>query len=999
MDFSVLGPLQVRAGDEVVPVRRGLPRVLLTFLLLHPGEPVPGAVLADRAWNGRPPDDAGNAVHRVVSYLRRTLATPEELPLRTTSGGYLLDVSPVAVDSTRFARLVRGADADPERALRSLDDALRLWRGDPLADAAHLPWAVPFVTELDELRVQAQERRLACLLELGRHADVVPEAQGLAAAHPLREGLHASLMLALYRSGRQGEALAVGAALRRALAAELGLDPDAAVVDLERRILAHDPGLAAPRPAAPAAPAPSGRAAEDPEGGRRGRPPRALTSLVGRGEEVAAVARLLDRAGLVTLTGPGGTGKTRLAIAVLERRHGAVWFADLAGVCDDAAVAGAVAGATGAPTAPGTDVVAAVVTHLGDRTGTLVLDTCEHVVRGAATVAAAVLRGCPSVRLLATSRRPLGVTGESTWPVPPLTLPPDGADPADADVRGAAAVELFRQRAVAVRPDFRIDDGTAADVAAICRALDGLPLAIELAAAHADVLSPARIRRRLDDRFALLVSGSRDVVARQRTLRAAIGAGVDLLTQDERALFAHLAVFAATFDLDAALAVAPRSAGTTDDDAFRLLASLVRQSLVSRAGADRYRLLDSVRTYALELLEASAAAGDVRRRHAEHLLALAEAGDRAVRTDAQRPWLALLREVGPDLRAALTWCLAGGAPGLGARLAGALAWFWTLEGQLAEAHAWLDRAARADVADPRVRARLLLGSGLVAAPLGRLADARDACAEAARIGRSLGDDRGTGDALITLGVALWGLGDLDAAATAHDEAVQRLAAGEDGWRRVVAAVLRARTAVDRGEADATDRVGAAVAAARRSRDAHLVGLALTQQARDALRTGRGRDAVVAAGEALEAFRRIGYREGEAAASTVLARAHLADGGGEAAAGAVAAGAAGRALGLAAAIGHRGALCSAVEALADVRAAGGDDRGALVLLAVADAERRACGLPEAPVEAGRTAGLTATLRARLGADAAAAEREAAGLTVDDVVARHRDVPAGPVTALV
>ncbi|MGY1604204.1 BTAD domain-containing putative transcriptional regulator [Geodermatophilus sp. SYSU D00815] len=972
MDFSVLGPLQVRVRGELAPVRRGLPRVLLTYLLLHPGEPVAAPLLADRVWDGLPPADAGNAVHRVVSYLRRTLGAGEPLPLRTAPGGYVLDVPADGVDSVRFTRLVRGAAGDPAQVLAALDGALELWRGEPLADAAHLPWAAPPVAELEELHVQAHERRLACLLDLGRHLDVVPQAQALVATHPLREGLRASLMTALYRSGRQGDALAEAAALRRTLAEELGLDPGPAVLDLERRILAQDPALDRP----PAGPVHAVRAAAV---APRTALPRAVTSLVGRDAEVAAVGTAFEAAGLLTLTGPGGAGKTRLALAVLAGapERGPVWFADLSGAHDDAAVAGVVAAATGTPTSPGTDVVEAVVAHLRDSAGVLVLDTCEHVVQGAAALATAVLHGCPGVRQLATSRRPLGVTGEVVRPVPPLGLP--APDAPLEEVRAAAAVELFAQRAAAVAPDFRVDGTNAADVAAVCRLLDGLPLAIELAAAHTDVLSPGKIRARLDDRFALLVSGTRDVVARQRTLRAAISSSVDLLTADERALFRDLAVFAGSFDLDAAVAVAPP---LPEEDRLRLLASLVRQSLVARAGPDRYRLLDSVRAYAGELLAGSAGAAEVRRRHAEHHVALAEAGDRQVRTLAQQSWLPLLRESGPDLRAALRWSLDGGAPELGARLAGALAWFWTLEGQLAEARAWLERAERARVEDPRVRSRVLLGVGLVAAPLGDLVEARDACAEAAELSRSAGDDRGTGDALITLGVALWALGDLDAAAAAHDEAVERLAGEAEPWRRDVAVVLRARTAVDRGDPDATDRVAAAVAAARRSGDAHLLGLALSQRARDALRTGRRRVAAEAAEGARDACRRIGYREGEAGALTLLARARLAEGSvGTAAA------LAEQAIGVAAAIGHRGALCSAAEALAAVRAAAGDDRGALVLLEVAAAERRRRGIPDAPVERALTARLREGLRTRLGpaGEASAADERAGGLDLDDVAA--------------
>jgi DNA-binding SARP family transcriptional activator len=397
VDFSVLGPLQVRIRGETVPVRRGLPRLLLTYLLLHPGEPVAASVLADRLWNGQPPEDPGNAVHRVVSYVRHTLGAAGDTPLRTTSAGYVLDVSPAVVDSTRFARLVDVCGVDATAALPLLEEALGMWRGEPLADAAGLPWATPYIAELEELHLRAQERRLTALLDLGRHVDAVPQAQALVATCPLRESLRTSLMVAVYQSGRQSEALAAAAALRRTLAEEMGIDPSPAVLALEQQILHQDPALAAPPPVAPPAVRASGpqvtafppRSAT--HGAAVGQAPadasrpvpfrRAVTSLIGREDDVAHVSAAFDEAGLLTLTGLGGTGKTRLALALLQRHSDrAVWFADLSSATDDATVATISAAATGAPTAPGTDVVDAVISHLAGRAGVLVLDTCEHVV-------------------------------------------------------------------------------------------------------------------------------------------------------------------------------------------------------------------------------------------------------------------------------------------------------------------------------------------------------------------------------------------------------------------------------------------------------------------------------------------------------------------------------------------------------------------------------------------------------------------------------------------
>ena len=935
MDFGILGSLQVRAGGTTIAIRRGHPRTLLVALLLRAGDTVTRDALTELLWGDEQPHNPANALQVQVSYLRKALSSADEAAaqlIETRPGGYSLTVSPDQIDVHRFESLVRaaesarvGATSDAlDRALAQLDEALALWRGDALADVNGEPFAVGEITRLDEARWAAVEARNDLLLELGRHREVVGELSRVVDQHALRERFHEQLIVALYRCGRQADALRAYERARATLQEELGLEPGPSLRRLEHAVLEQDPSLDWVSAAtAEAIATTSGAAAL----------PVPLTALIGREGELDRVKHLLDENRIVTLTGPGGAGKSRLAIEVARHRsatHG-VWFVDLGAVSDGHRVAAAVAAEIGVPSSPDDDTGAGVAQALSRELGLLVLDTCEHVLSGAAEIAVRILRVCPGIRILATSRRPLGITGEIAWPVPPLALPPPDGNGV-SEVASFAAVALFAARAAAVRPGFAVTDATAADVAAICLGLDGLPLAIELAAARADVLTPAAINARLQNRFEFLVEGGREAAARQQTLRAAIDWSFDLLNDDQRRFFARLGVFAGSFDLEAAIAVA----GVGLDDPFALLSALVRSSMVFVAGEDRYRLLDSLRVYAGELLEVMD--DGTRDAHARHYTTLAEEAERQIVGSEQVPWLARVRADIPNFRTAFEWSFANGETELAARLAGALSWFWTLDGMLAEAAEYLERVVPLTTASPLVRSKVLSGVALVAASLGRLEQARAAAEESVTVGQT-SSTFAHAFALNAQAVVAWALGDLDASAAAHDEALARLQGTDHPWILGVCLALRARTALDLGDPAGNQMAEAALQAARASGDRHVIGLALLQVAQLRLAEGKVDAAVAAASECLRLQEEIAYTEGTVAAVHALARAVQAAGDTDRARRLNL-----RALALADRIGHVAAVCEALEALATLAAANNDYASAVRLIDTAELERTAHEMP-------------------------------------------------------
>jgi predicted ATPase/DNA-binding SARP family transcriptional activator len=720
VEFRVLGPLEVREGDRVLRVGRGKQSALLALLLLHPDHALSTDRLIDELWGERPPPTARKALQVNVAELRKALGAEA---IVTRAPTYALAVEGHEVDLHHFERLLEEARAaDAGTAARLLRDALALWRGPPLADLAFEPFAHAEIARLEELRLAALEDRVEADLALGRDAELVAELERLVAQHPLRERLRGQLMLALYRCERQAEALEAFRAARRALVEELGIEPGPALQQLQRRVLEQDPSLAPP-------PLP------EPPGAGCGNLPPEPTSFVGRARELADVVALIARERLVTLHGAGGIGKTRLAL-----RAGAgaafpdgAWLVELAPVADPALVWPAVAAALEVREEPGRSPADGVLAQLAGRRALVVLDNCEHVLDAAREVASEVLGGAPSVQVLATSREPLGDPAEHVWPVPELSPESD-------------AVRLFAERGARSLPGYELDERDRPVVIEICRRLDGLPLAIELAAARLNVLAPAQIAERLSDRFRLLTRGDRTAPLRHRTLRATVEWSYELLSAAEQATLARAAVFAGGFDLDAAEHV-------LGGDALELVTSLVEKSLLTRQsehGRARYGLHETIREFAREQLSQRDA---VSARHLEWFMRLLERADEQLRGPDQAAWVARLAPDQDNFRQALAWGLAHERAGQALELAWHLHHFWALRGNLGESERWLGAALDATAGAPASieRTRALSRWAEIAERQGAYAEARTRYALALDMGRALDNPVRQGVCEISLG--------------------------------------------------------------------------------------------------------------------------------------------------------------------------------------------------------------------------------------------------------
>ena len=679
IEFRVLGPVEARLGEAVVPVGGRRQRALLGLLLADAGRPVDTDRLIDELWAGEPPDGAEVTLRSYVSRLRAALGV--HAPIAATPAGYVLDVAPERIDARRFEVLVREAEAarearNPRRVAAKARDALAQWHGRPFAGLSAEGALRANATRLEELRLHALELRMEADLALGSAGELVDELESLVAEHPYHETFWRHLMLALYRAQRQADALGAYHRARTALDEELGVEPGKALRDLEAAILRHDVPVV-----------------ELPE--ERQNLPNPLTSFVGRESELETVAGLLAANRLVTLTGVGGVGKTRLAIeaarrAVADHADG-VTFVDLAPLNDASLVPAIVAAAIGIRERPGTQPLESLAGQLRARALLVVLDNCEHLKEACADLTRLILAGSPGVRFLATSREPLGVPGEVDHPVQPLGLV-DGAGP--EAIRASEAVQLFLARAHAARPGLTEDDASLDVAARICADLDGLPLAMELAAARVKALSLADIAARLDDRFRFLVSWRRLTSARHRTLREAMDWSFQLLAPAEQALLAQLSVFAGGFTLEAVAAVCLDG---DDVQALELLERLVDASLVAvDDGVDetRYRLLETVRQYGSDQLREAGQTAEFTKRHAVYYAALIEAIWVPVRDDAigSVEWLQRMTRERANLRVALAWTRDAPDPMLRLRMAEAHWYFWWIRGDLSEGRAWLEPA-------------------------------------------------------------------------------------------------------------------------------------------------------------------------------------------------------------------------------------------------------------------------------------------------------------------
>ncbi|MFQ6196208.1 AfsR/SARP family transcriptional regulator [Streptomyces sp. NPDC000405] len=737
MRYGILGTTSAHS-DDGRPLALGGSRLraLLAALALRPGRIQSVPALVDAVWDGEPPADATGALQALVGRLRRVVGREA---VASAPGGYRLCAEPDDVDLHRFERLADEgeralADGDPAKAAVLLDDALALWRGPALAD---LPGAAgPAAARPEARRLAARRARLAATVALGDAAGALPALAELCAEHPLDEPLHALRLRALRAAGRPAEALAAYEAVRRHLADRLGTEPGPELRALHAELLSgSEPSGAAEAGSAPpvtsvvadrrgggeGAPVPPlpvsrGHAPGPPEArvregaaspaapdkAHRGNLRARLTSFVGREDDIDRIREDLTRHRLVTLLGPGGAGKTRLSQEAAETAAGpwpdGVWLAELAPVDDPATVPEAVLTALGAretvvrgTTAEGLraatdatalDPLARVAEHCERRRMLLVLDNCEHVIDAAARLAETLLAQCPGVTVLATSREPLAVPGELVRPVEPLPDP--------------VALRLLADRGAAARPGFRVEDDPEA-CAEICRRLDGLPLAIELAAARLRMLTPRMLADRLDDRFRLLTSGSRTVLPRQQTLRAVVDWSWDLLDDPERAVLRRLSVFSGGCGLDQAEEVCADGTAVTAPDVAALLGSLVDKSLVvavpTADGEMRYRLLETVGEYSAERLEEAGERADAQHRHLVAFRELARTADPALRGPGQRAWLDRLELEHDNLRTALRHAVAMGDEQETLCLVLSLGWFWQLRDHRADARHWADVAA------------------------------------------------------------------------------------------------------------------------------------------------------------------------------------------------------------------------------------------------------------------------------------------------------------------
>ncbi|MFC5833461.1 BTAD domain-containing putative transcriptional regulator [Nonomuraea insulae] len=791
MRIEVLGPVLAYA-DDGAPIDLGGTRVraLLARLALAGNEVVSVDSLLDGLWGEHSSGGTVNALHALVHRLRKALAGAGVV--ETVAGGYRLRLRSEQVDAVRFEELAKRGGRElaagaVQRAASLLDEALAMWRGDALADVRDIPFAGTAGARLDELRVGAAEDRFEAELRLGRHGEILADVEAAAAEHPLRERLAGLRMRALHAVGRQSDALAVFEEVRGTLAEELGVDPSEELRKTHLAVLRGELEIPEAEQVRPEA--------------VRGRLPAQLTSFVGREDELRLLAGLLETSRLVTVVGPGGVGKTRLAVDAVSRhrahRRGRVWLVSLAAVDTADGLLEAVLGSLSVAAAqPSGTPLERVVNLLAGGEGVLVLDNCEQISEPAAELAGQLLERQPYLTILATSREPLEVMGETLCRLGPLDLPPAHADPDRASA--AAAVRLFLDRAAAVQPSFVLDATTAAPIVDIVRRLDGLPLALELAAARLRTMSAEQIARRLDDRFRLLSTGNRTAQPRQQTLHAVIEWSWDLLTSQERTLARRMSIFPARTGIAAIEAVCADSDGALPaDEVVYLLDSLVDKSIVERAG-DGYRMLETIRAHAAGKLRLEGETEAVLRGLTRHFADLAEEHEPLLRSDKQAESLRLFQAEHDNLMYALQTANDSGDASGAARILGPLYWYWIMHRYDTRAEVYVAKVAEFGDALPADARAAFTAIHLVSIEGGPLTDPErlraliDDCVRTGALRRY--------PMLLTIVLVMAPLLGLDELA---DQEIARVRGGSDRWAIACTFMIEAMRYRERGDGESS----------------------------------------------------------------------------------------------------------------------------------------------------------------------------------------------------
>ncbi len=821
MEFRILGPLEVEVNGAPLSLKGHKPRALLGLLLLHRNQPVAPEQLIDDLWGESAPATAANTVQVYVSQVRKIVADR----LKTEAGAYRLRVEADELDAERFERLaVEGAAALGRKsygeASELLVDALALWRGPALSDLRYDSFAQGEIARLEELRLAAVEDRIEAELGLGRHDQLIGELEALVAEQPTRERLRGFLMLALYRAGRQADALEAYREAREVLLDELGLEPGPDLRELEQAILRQDEALSR-------RPLPQSNV------------PVPVSTLVGRQSELEEITNALrGDTRLLTLTGPGGAGKTRLAteaanILAGELPDGA-FFVALDSIRDPALLLPAIAQAVAVRESSERPLPESLAERLAGRRAVLVIDNFEQLAE-AAPVLSQVLEAAPGLSFLVTSRAALRVSGEQEYPVDPL-----GPE---------EAVALFVERARGADPRFQVTDENRGAVQEICARLDGLPLAVELAAARTKLLPPQAMLALLDERLDLLSRGARDLPERHRGLRDTIAWSYDLLGTEEKELFARLAVFGGGFTLESAVGVC--------DAPLDGVATLIDDSLLERDG-ERLRMLETIREYALEQLEADEDAEFVKRRHAEHFLKVAESEP----DSGQAAWLARMDAERDNFRGALAWALDMREASLGLRLASSLWEFWWVRGHLAEGRGWLDEAiAKGRTAPPELRARGLHAAGSLATRQGDYESAAVLFEESLALWEELGDAAGTARSLLSIGTVAAEQGDQERAIELSERAAELYSESEDQRGHALAISNLGGIALERGEyAKAAKLSEQAYGLFEALEDSEGMAFVLVNQGFAALSQGRHDRAVQLLREALRRLAELEFKD-------------------------------------------------------------------------------------------------------------------------------------------